>query len=386
MTRTVALPLALLLLVAATPPRDILVSANDGKPVRPGDTAAATVPDTLTVLDATRAGVRRLGEVAIDASMTGPPESVKLSRDGRYTILTAAQRRNPGGTPPLIPGDALSVVDLADPAHPRVVQRLAAGAGAAGVAIASGGRLGLVANGAADTVSAFAFARGRLSPLGTVALPKGARPVSIRFARDGRTAIVAAAGAGRVHRLAIDGTGVVATGAGLATGRVPFGMSVSADGRIAFVANVEGDAAGPGGPAAIGTVSAIDLPGFRLLATAPLGNLPEGIAVSPSGRYLQATLVNGSQLPPGTPGRNPTGLLRVFRLAGAAVTPLAEIATPPLCQGAAWTRDERCIVLQCAGSRTLETYRFDGRSLTREAAPPIVIGARPGAIAGTGTR
>lgn len=375
------------LLLSATPAtaRELIVSANDGKPVRPGDTAASQVADTLSVIEVTRSGVRTIATIAVPASMTGPPDSVKLTRDGRFAILTSAQRVNEAAPPLLVPGDTISVVDLRVPSRPRVVQTARAGAGAAGVAIDRAGNMVLVANGAADSVSIFRLVRGRLLPAGMVALPAGSKPVSIRIARDGRSALVSGASAGRVFRLAIAGGHVTATGESLATGRGPSAMTLSPDGRIAFVANGGGGTTADGEPA-IGTVAMIDVADFRLLGTVPLGVLPEHIALSPSGRYLEVTLLDGSQLQPGAPGYHDGGRLRIFAVAGARVTPLAEIATGGLCQGAAWSHDETRVLLQCAGPRTIELYRFDGHTLTRDPAPPIAIAGRPGAMAGVATR
>lgn len=387
MWRTAAVALTLVPItsgaIAAGASREIMVSANDGKPVRLGDTAADVTADSLSVLEVTDAGIRVLGTVDVPASMVGPPDSVKIVPDGRLAIVTGGQRVGGTQSPLVVPGDTVSLIDLAVPAQPRVVQQVTAGLGAAGVAVDRRGRMVLVANSVADTISVFRLADGRLSLVNTIALPAGSKPVSARFARDGRSAIVAGATAGRIFRLSLEDGRMVATGESIATGHVPFGMSTAPDGRTVYVANVEG---ATGGTGAVGTLSIIDAARFRQTGTVPLGNLPESIAVSPSGRYLQVTLVNGSQLATDAPGYAPGGLMRVLRLSGGGATQVAEIATPALCQGAAWSRDERHIVLQCAGPRTIIAYDFDGKALTLNASAPLTLEARPGAMASRSTR
>jgi hypothetical protein len=106
--------------------------------------------------------------------------------------------------------------------------------------------------------------------------------------------------------------------------------------------------------------------------------------LSPSGRYLQVTLINGTNHPTGDPLYREAGLLRVYATGGGTLALRAEAATGKLCQGAAWSRDERRIFLQCAGSRTIETYRFERRTLIREGAV-LRMSGRPGAMATRGS-
>ena len=50
-----------------------------------------------------------------------------------------------------------------------------------------------------------------------------------------------------------------------------------------------------------------------------------------------------------------------------------------------WHKAGNVVVLQCAGERDLETFHFDGTTLTRDPAATIVLSARPGAFATAGS-
>jgi hypothetical protein len=381
-TRWLGLMTAVLVANGAMPAlaRQIMVSAEDGKPVRPGETLATTTPDLLRVLTITPAGPRTIATVAVPASMTGPPESVKLTHDGRYAVVSAAQALDPAATPPLAPGDAVSLVDLTTPARPRLIETVHAGAGASGVAIAPRGDLVLVANARADSVSAFTLARGHLIPRATFALPAGSRPVSARILPGGRSAIVVC-GTGRIFRLAIAARSIALAPEAGAIGTGASGIALSPDGRTAYVAGSEPSPAGGGT-----FVVAIDSATLRVVAKVPLPPSAEGLALSPSGRWLEVTLLDGTNLPPGDPKHHDAGTMAVLSINATALDLVAQTATGRLCQGAAWSDDERSIVLQCAEDRRIETYRFDHGSTLQRLGTTIATVGRPGAMASVGYR
>ena len=55
-------------------------------------------------------------------------------------------------------------------------------------------------------------------------------------------------------------------------------------------------------------------------------------------------------------------------------------------QGATWSDDGRTILQQGAIDKTIEVYRFDGKSLTRDTAATIQLDSRPGSIATAASR
>ena len=352
----------------------IAVSANDGKAVPADAPDTPRTSDSIAVLNIGRT-VTTLAALPVPATVVGPPGSVALTSDSRTAIVTAGQVVGTSGAP--VPGDVVSVIDLSRPKAPKLVQTLHAGTGAAGVAINPAGTLALVANTGADSLSVFTIAGGRLTPAGTLALEPKSRPVDVGFA-DARTAYVVAQGANRLIRLSLDGTKILPAGE-IAVGAQPYSLALRPGTGIAYVSHLGGRA--PGGPPGpkLGSVGIIDLTAGRMVDQIDTGVTPEHVGMSPSGRFLEVTVNNGSTAPAASAAFHDHGMMTVYRVDGARLAPAAETRTGRWCQGAVWSEDERRLLLQCSLAKQIEIYRFDGRALTPEA--PITFDARPGAIA-----
>lgn len=355
----------------------IIISAEDGKQLKPGGPASVRTADRISLYRATGKAIRPLGTLDVPASMIGPPRSVALVPGGRMALVTAAQRLD--GTT-VVSGSDLSLIDLSRPDAPRLVQTIRVGAGASGVAVNRAGTLALVANAGADSVSVVGIAGKTLTLISSVALPAGSKPVAVDFSADDKAAFVVAQSIGKLVRLTVQGRDVTSSGIEIATGSGAYGLAVDRAGAFAYVTNLQGSGTG----AKIGTIAVVDLRGNRLVQSIEAGNTPEHVALSPDGRYLQATLINGSNAQPSAANYRDHGELKVFSVAGGRLVPLAQAKTGRWCQGAGWTADGARILLQCAEARQIEVYRFDGKTLVRDEAATIATTSRPGAMAVAG--
>src|SRR5215468_4477346 len=164
--------LAILPIFAAGATAQIAVSANDNKAVLVN--GANVVPDkpaadTVSIIDLGVSPPKVIGEVKAPASVVGPPQSVAVSKDESFALVTGAFKVDPADPKKVVPNDALSVIDLkANP--PAVLATLQAGKGAAGVSINPAGTLALVANRNEGTVSVFTIAGKTVAPAGKVDL------------------------------------------------------------------------------------------------------------------------------------------------------------------------------------------------------------------------
>jgi DNA-binding beta-propeller fold protein YncE len=376
-------------LCATSAGAQIAVSINDGKQPRLGHTPTDVKPDTVSVIDLNHYPPKVVGVVQAPVSMIGPPTSVAVSPDGSFAIVTASQKFDPADPTKFVLDDKVSVIDLKDPRRPVVVQTVTAGAGATGVAINRAGTLALVASTGEGTISVYSIAGKRLTPVGKLQLDPEPGPVDVAISPDGKTALVTQRRGNAIWRLAIDGTKVTDTGITFATGGQPYGVVFSRDGAFAYNTNLLGrpqPARPPGGPPRIGTITAIDLKKNVVATTIDVGPTPEHVALSPDGKYLEVTVVNGSSADPGTPNYNDFGLMKIFRVNGAELTQVAETKTGQWGQGATWSDDGRVILLQGAIDKVIEVYRFDGKTLTRDMAATLKFDTRPGAITTASSR
>jgi DNA-binding beta-propeller fold protein YncE len=382
---TCAGAMAVLLLGAAGAHAELAVSANDGKQLHKGDPINYIEPDSVSVLDITPHGVKRLGTVAAPACMIGSPTAVAVSRNSRFAIVTACQKVEDGK--PVLNNTA-SVIDLAAPANPRVVQTIQTGLQPGGVSISPNGRLALIANFADDSVSVFTISGMTLTAAGTVQLPAKSGPSDVVFTPDGKTAIAVGRTDSELMVLSVNGAQVAYTGRSFSPGINPYGAVVTHDGKYIINTNLGGALAAPGStPEQIahqeGTVSVSDIATGKLVTSQEVGQTPEHVVMSGDGKYIAVVLVNGTAIVPTDPKWNTVlGLLKVYKVgANGTLTPAGSTETGHLCQGATISRDNKTILQQCAGDREIEVFHYDGTTLTRDKAATIPMGARPGSIA-----
>ncbi len=356
----------------------IAVSAQDGKAVL--DDGRNTVPanpaaDNVVVIDLEASPPKILAEIKAPTSVVGPPSSVAISRDAAFAIVTAASKIDPADAKKLVPHNAVSVIDLKS-SPPAVIATLEAGAGAAGVAIHPSGTLALVANRSEGTVSVFTISGKTLTPAGKVALGDAkSGPSAVAFAPDGKTALVTRDGDHRISVLSIDGGKVEHAKRDFHAGLRPYPLDISSKGDVAAVANIgmgQGDA---------DTLSLVDITAkpARVIDTVSVGQTPEGLKMSPDGRYVAVTVMNGSNKPKASPFFNDGGLVIVFDTAGGKLARVAQAAVGHWCQGAAWNRAGTRILVQCMVENELQVLAFDGKTLTRSGA--IKVSGGPAGIA-----
>src|SRR5262245_17817913 len=356
---------------------EVAVSANDGKAVLVDgvNSVPANPPsDSVTIIDLGASPPKVLAEVKAPASVVGPPLSVAIAPDESIALVTGATKLDPADPKKTVPDNKLSVIDLkASP--PAVIATLEAGAGAAGVSINKAGTLALVANRSEGTVSVFSINGRTVAPAGSVDFGnKASGPSHAVFTPDGKTALVTRDGDNKISVLSIDGTKVEYTKRDVSAGLRPYGIDVTPKGDVAVVANIgtgSGDA---------DTISVIDVAAkpARVVETVTVGQPPEGIKLSPDGRYVAVTVMNGSNKPKNSPFFNDNGLVRVYRLEGTKLSHVADAKVGHWCQGALFSRDNRTLLVQCMVEKEIQVLGFDGKEL--KPAGAIKTEAGPAAI------
>lgn len=369
---------ALLLLAALAVPAqaDIAVSANDGKQMlADGKQIVPTplVPDSVSILDFGDGKVRVVATVAAPASVIGPPRSVAITPDGAYAIVTCARRVRADGKD-IEPDDRVTVIDLKTA---KIVSTTQAGAGASGVAIDPSGRRVLIANRAAGTLSLFAFSRGVLTRAATMAIGgAGSSPAQPVFFAGGTRALVTRDGDHRISMVAVGDNGLALVEPATMAGLRPYSIDATGDRHVAVVGNIGG------GGRDMDTISLIDLSGATPVTvdTVSVGLTPEGVKMSPDGRFVAVTVNNGSNSPRGTRGWSDHGLLQVWRIDRGRLVKVAEAGMGGWGQGMVWSRDGRQILAQAMLGNRIESFSFDGAHLRRGAV--LTLPAGPAAIGG----
>ena len=357
----------------------IVVSANESKAalVDGVNTVPANPPpDTVSIIDLNVSPPKLVTEIKAPTSVVGPPSSVAVTPDESLALVTAATKLDPADPKKTVPDNKVSVIDLkASP--PAVVATIEAGAGAAGIAVNRAGNLVLVANRSEGTVSAFTLSGKTLTPAGKIQLGDAkSGPSAVAFTPDGKTALVTRDGDNKISVLTVEGGKVEYSKRDLNAGLRPYPLDISSKGDVAVLTNIgigQGDA---------DTASLIDLEAkpARVVDTLTVGQTPEGLKISPDGAFAAVTVMNGSNKAKGSPFYNDNGLLVVLAIQGKKLSKVAEAKVGHWCQGAAWSKDSKTILVQCMVEKEIQTFSFDGKEANHTGAIKV-----SGGPAGIGT-
>ncbi len=359
----------------------IAVSANDAK-VKLVNGVAQVVrnppADTVSIIDLSTTPPQVVAELAVPTSVVGPPLSVAVSPDGQIALVTSAMKIDPADPTKQIADDRLTVIDLARSAPtlvsriksavgkaaapapgemPKVIATLTAGKGAAGVSINKAGTLALVANRNEGTVSIFTIAGKTVTAAGKVDLGNDkSGPSHVVFLPDGKSALVTRDVDHKISLLTVDGSKVEHAKRDFSAGLRPYGIDVTPKGDIAVVANI-----GPGS-GDNDTISVIDLKAVppRVVDTVTVGPTPEGLKISPNGKYVAVGIMDGSNKAANSPFFKENGRLLVFGRSGTELTQVAEAPVGKWCQGIAWGKTSRMILVQCMVEEEIQIFQFSG--------------------------
>jgi len=355
----------------------IAVSSNDHKAVwvdGVNTVPANPAPDTVTILDLSGTP-RVIAELDVPGGWSAPPQSVAVAPDESIALVTSSATLDPRDATKTVFNDVLSVIDLTS-SPPRLVATLHTGRRAAGVSINPAGTLALVANRADGTVSVFTIAGTTVTPAGTVdVMAPDSEPSLPVFTPDGRSALVTLNNGHRLAMLSVRGSRVEYTKRDIAAGLRPYGIEVAPSGQVAVVANIGN---GPTGGSDTLQVVDLRLDPPRVVDGVFVGMVPEGIAMSPDGRFVAVAIQNGAHLSPASPFHHASGVLKVYALAGTRLTYVTETPIGRWAQGIAWNRRGGTLLVQCAQDQRIEVFGFDGRRLKQ--LPSIAVNGAPTGI------
>ena len=87
--------------------------------------------------------------------------------------------------------------------------------------------------------------------------------------------------------------------------------------------------------------------------------------------------MNGSNRAKTHPAFNDFGLLQVYSIKGTKLTKVGEAKVGHWCQGAAWSKNNKTVVIECMVEKNLQVFAFNGRSLKPAGTVPSAGRRRP---------
>jgi len=351
--------------------RDLIVSANDAKQVRAAGVDSfpdGVGADTLTVIDAGARPPRVLATVEVATSIVGPPQAVAISPDGRLAVVAATNHYD-RSLHKLVFENTLQVVDL-NTAPPNVDARIDVGHHPQGLAFNHAGTLLLAATNG-GTVAVLAVEAGSVRLIDRVQISAG-RLAGVSFLPGGKAALVALRDEQGVAVLDVNSLSVVDSGERVSSGVAPYAIDVDARGAWAVVGNVGLAGLGGGAVARKGVLAGdadsftlIDIGSrpFRAVQHVTVPSIPEGVAISPDGRWIAVLAMDGSNLPASNPARRDRGRLQLFAIAGGHAERVSDVAAGESAQGVVFTADSRYVLAQFYVERQIALFEVNGGAL-----------------------
>jgi DNA-binding beta-propeller fold protein YncE len=367
---------------------DLIVSAQDGKFVRVEGKATYPQPapsDSLAILDASQSPPALKAVVeGIEHTISGPPQAVAITPDGKLAIIGAPSRYDYDAKKESF-GTYLQVVDL-EASPPKLTGKVEIGAHPNGLAINPRGDL-LIAAATDGTVRVVTISGKELKLAGTIKVGEK-RLSGASFTHDGGAALVALRDEGGLAVLDVEGQSVTLSKERISTGIGPYNIDISSDGRWAAVGNAGlGGLMGRTSPGDADLVTLIDVSKrpFRAAQHLTVPAIPEGVALSPDGKWLAVQCMNGSNLTPTDPGpgRQKLGKVVLFSIGEGGAVKAGELPGGEAAQGIVFATDNKTILVQFNVEKELAVYQVrDGGLVDTEArikldAGPVSIRTMP---------
>jgi DNA-binding beta-propeller fold protein YncE len=380
--RTMLLPLMLLPAAAAASPHDIIIGIDekavwgaDGNPV-----SGAPGRDLVLVMDVTDAlhPVFR-ASFPLENSVFGPPTNLQITPNGRLALIadSIADTKVSDAAWKAGPTDKLHVIDL-DATPPAVVGTITVGRQPSGLAINAQGTLALVANRAGKSVSVLTIDGTTVQQVAE--LPMGEEVCAVAIAPGGKRAFVAKNASAKVAVLSIDGTTVTTDKAqDIPVGLGVYNLDMTPDGKYLIAANT-----GTAGDGSSKTLSTIDAASAHphTIDTVSVGDGPEGMAISPDGKWVAVPLLLGTTASQSAWSYTKAGAATLMSIGpGGKLTLVSTLPLGAIPEGVAWSPDSSTVYIGNYADRNLQVFQVKDGALV-EAGAPIKLPGQPASMRG----
>jgi DNA-binding beta-propeller fold protein YncE len=330
---------------------------ENGKPL-----FSAPGKDAVLVLDIkNRMNPRIVTSLPLMNSVFGPPVNLAITPDESLALVANSMDWvQEGGAWKGAPSNDLFVIDLkSNP--PALISTIKVGKQPSGMAINRAGTLALVTNRADNSVAVLSIQGKEVKLIDTV--PMGEQVSAAAFTPDGKRALVSKNVNNKAALLQVDGEKVTYAKYDMLVGLFPYNLGITPNGKLALTANNGASGSADGN---VDTVSVIDLDAVppRVIDQVVVGDGPEGLAISPTGRIAVAMLLRGSNAAKSTFFYHRNGSVAVLKIDGRKVKKIADIEVGGLPEGAVFSPDGKYLYVGNYMDDDISILRVDGDKVT----------------------
>ena len=329
----------------------------DGKPLfsEPGK-------DAVVVLDISdRMNPRIVANLPLMNSVFGPPVNLAITPDESLALVANSLNWvQEAGVWKGVPADDVFVIDLkSNP--PALIATVKVGKQPSGMAINRAGNLALVANRADNSVAVLSIHGKDVALIDTVSI--GEQVSAVAFTPDGKRALVSKNVNNKVAVLQVDGEKVTYAKYDMLVGLFPYNVGITPNGKLALTANNGASGSADGN---VDTVGVIDLEATppHLIDQVVVGDGPEGLAVSPTGKIAVAMLLRGSNASKSAFFYHKNGSVAVLKIDGKKVRKVAEVEVGGLPEGAVFSPDGKYLYVGNYMNDDISILKVNGSKVT----------------------
>jgi DNA-binding beta-propeller fold protein YncE len=317
-------------------------------------------PDSVSFLDFSSFPPRMQTLDNIPNTVIGPPSNLAITPDGTLALVADSIKVDPASATKWIPNNDLHIIDLTTkPA--KLLANVKVGQQPSGLSITADGKYALVANRAEGTVTLLSIAGKEVKVVETVKVCLPEESVSdVAISPDGQLALATVQKGSVVAVLKLANGHVTVTGQKISVYGQPYRCVITPDGALGLTAG-----AGYGNGVDPDAVTVINLKSKIIQAThlVSIGATPESIEISPDGRMLVASVMNGSNLAPDHVSHSDQGGLDVLIRRGDTFEKVQSVAVGACPEGSAFTADGKYLAVPCHPSREVWIFSVEKESL-----------------------
>ena len=336
--------------------------------------------DAVVILDIkNRENPKIVATLPLVNSVFGPPVNLAITPDDSLALVAnSLDWVQEEGKWKGVPGSDIFVIDLkANP--PALIATVKGGKQPSGMAINRAGNLALVANRADNSVTVLSISGKEVKVIDSVAI--GEQVSAVAFTPDGKRALVSKNVTNKAAVLDIAGDKVTYSKYDMLVGMFPYNIAITPNGKLGLTANNGALGSADGN---IDTVGVIDIEAKppRVIDEVVVGDGPEGLAISPTGKIAVAMLLRGSNASKSAFFYHRNGSVAVLAIDGKKVKKIAEVEVRGLPEGAVFSPDGKYLYVGNYMDNDISILKVSGTRVTNTG-KRVELPGHPASMRGT---